>query len=163
MSDPFAKQPVSGKALFAMGALVVFALLAAITARVTDVGTTALPQVAPAESRLLSFSDQPDGSVAVATAETEQLIHVVKPGEGGFVRGVLRGLARQRKLRGIGPEEPFQLTRWSDGRLSLIDPSTKVRIDLEPFGPANVGAFASMLQADSSDLDLDSQVSLQQQ
>ncbi len=39
----------------------------------------------------------------------------------------------------MGAETPFRLTRWSDGRLSLDDPATDRHVDLEAFGPTNVG------------------------
>jgi putative photosynthetic complex assembly protein len=68
-------------------------------------------------------------------------------GTNGFVRGVLRGLARERRLNDVGAQPPFQLTRWSDGRLSLDDPATGRRIDLVAFGPTNAGAFAQLLTA----------------
>lgn len=146
----------------AASAVVVFALLAATVGRFADVGITALPDGAvPALTRDLQFEDQPDGSLAVVSSPDGQLVHVVEPGNGGFVRGVLRGLGRDRKLRGIGPEPVFRLTRWEDGRLSLTDTATGVRIDLEPFGPTNLESFAVMLRpADPVALQPNSQVSL---
>jgi putative photosynthetic complex assembly protein len=69
------------------------------------------------------------------------------PGTNGFVRGVLRGLMRERKAESIGPTAPFRLTHWANGRLSLDDPSTGRHVDLEVFGPTNAGAFAQILAA----------------
>ena len=63
------------------------------------------------------------------------------------MRGVLRGLARDRRADGIGRSPPFRLTRWADGRLSLDDPATGRHVDLEVFGPTNAGAFAEILTA----------------
>ena len=69
-------------------------------------------------------------------------MYVVAPGTNGFLRGVLRGLARERKLERSAIEPPFRLTRWADGRLSLEDPATGRRIDdLEAFGPTNDGGL----------------------
>lgn len=161
MSDPFSHQPISRKAIMAASAVVIFALLAATVGRFADVGVTALPDVAvSAISRDLQFEDQPDGSLAVIASPAGEVIHIVEPGSGGFVRGVLRGLGRDRKLRGIGPEPAFRLTRWQDGRLSLSDTATGVRIDLEPFGPTNLESFAVMLRSDGPALQPNSQVSL---
>ena len=70
---------------------------------------------------------------------------MLPPGTNGFIRGVLRGLARDRKLQRIGTEPPFRLTRWVDGRLSLDDPATGRRIELGAFGPTNAAAFAGLL------------------
>lgn len=162
MSDPFAHQPVSPKAIAAASAVAIFALLAAAVGRFADVGTTELSDLAvPAQTIDLQFEDRPDGSLSVLASPEGNVIHIVEPGGGGFVRGVLRGLGRDRKLRGIGPEPVFRLTRWEDGRLSLSDTATGVRIDLEPFGHTNIESFAVMLRsADSSALKPNSQVSL---
>jgi putative photosynthetic complex assembly protein len=67
-------------------------------------------------------------------------------GEQGFLRGALRALSRERRARGLGPEQPFQLIARPDGRLTLVDPVTDQRIDLESFGPINAGKFASLLE-----------------
>jgi putative photosynthetic complex assembly protein len=67
-------------------------------------------------------------------------------GENGFVRGALRALARERKLRGLDHTQPFVLIGRVDGRLTLEDPATGQRIDLESFGPMHAGAFARLLQ-----------------
>jgi len=83
----------------------------------------------------------------VYAASGGDVVEVLEPGTNGFVRGVLRGLARDRKLRGIGPQPPFELTRWTDGRLSLTDTATGREIELDAFGPTNVGAFARLLTA----------------
>jgi len=162
LSDPFSNRPFPRMALLGAAALVGFALLAASGARFAGFGTTELTPAAPAQSRDLRFEDRPDGSVAVIAASENEVIDVVEPGYGGFVRGVLRGLGRQRKLRDIGPEPPYRLTRWDDGRLSLIDPTTGVRIDLEPFGPTNTGAFARFLSAGPPELRSNPEVSMQE-
>jgi putative photosynthetic complex assembly protein len=75
------------------------------------------------------------------------LVDTLQPGTNGFVRGVLRGLVRERRAERIGPAPPFRLTRWADGRLSLDDPSTGRHVDIEVFGPTNAGAFADILIA----------------
>jgi putative photosynthetic complex assembly protein len=53
-------------------------------------------------------------------------------------------MARERRSRGVDATPPFRLVRWSDGRLSLEDPSTQREIALEAFGPTNSGAFAEL-------------------
>ena len=70
-------------------------------------------------------------------------------GEGGFLRGALRVMARERRMRGLGGEAPFELVGRADGRLTLLDPATGQRIDLEAFGPTNAGAFAALLRGTS--------------
>ncbi len=63
----------------------------------------------------------------------------------GFIRGVLRGMARDRKLRDIGPAAPFTLTLFSDDALTLADPATGRSIELGSFGPTNRQSFADLL------------------
>ncbi|WP_405234850.1 photosynthetic complex assembly protein PuhC [Lentisalinibacter orientalis] len=134
-------------AIFGALALVVLTILAAAGARLTGVGTVEVPPSAAVESRELAFEDAADGSVVVRDPAAGDVLYVVEPGTNGFLRGVLRGLARDRKLRGIGPEPAFVLTRWADGRLTLEDPETERRLYLGPFGSDNVKIFVTLLQA----------------
>jgi len=161
MSDPHPHQWISPRAIMAASAVVVFALVATTVGRFADVGVTRISeQASPAMSRELRFEDQENGSLAVLAADEGHVIHVVEPGTGGFVRGVLRGLGRDRKLRGMDQDSVYRLTRWEDGRLSFTDTATGVRIDLEPFGPTNIESFAVMLRSDSVAMQPNSQVSL---
>jgi len=66
-------------------------------------------------------------------------------GEQGFLRGTLRALARDRRMRNLTSEAPFELALFKDGRLSIIDTLTGKGIDLEAFGPDNVAVFAKIL------------------
>jgi len=66
-------------------------------------------------------------------------------GSGGFLRGALRALVRHRRLAGLGAEAPFLLVAHADGRLTLEDPATRHRVDLESFGPTNSAVFAQLL------------------
>jgi hypothetical protein len=66
-------------------------------------------------------------------------------GEAGFARGTLRGFARDRRARGIGPEAPLHLMGRADGRLTLFDPETGRVVDLESFGPVNAAVFKRFL------------------
>jgi putative photosynthetic complex assembly protein len=137
-------------ALLGAALLVGFALLTAGGARVSGVGTTRTPAAAPVRVLDLRFTDRADGAVVVEDARRGETLEVIAPGTNGFVRGVLRGMARERKRQDIGVEPPFRLTRWSDGRLSLDDPSTGRHVDLEAFGPANSGAFVRMMMIASN-------------
>ena len=95
--------------------------------------------------RALHFADLPDGSIDVIDAATGARIDVLS-GEQGFVRGALRSLVRGRRQHEAGPREPFLLQARVDGRLTLSDPVTGQRIDLEAFGPTNLAAFARLLR-----------------
>lgn len=126
-------------------ALVLASVAAVAAVRMSGMAITPPDAQAIAERELL-FVDRPDGSIAVIDASSNRLVDTVV-GESGFVRGTLRGLARERKRQGIGPDRAFSLVARADGRLTLLDPSTGRRVDLESFGPTNAGEFAHMLSA----------------
>ncbi|WP_037502395.1 photosynthetic complex assembly protein PuhC [Sphingomonas jaspsi] len=141
-------------ALIMAGSLVVFSLMLAASVQLGLAPRSAVPgveradaHVAEVESRLLSFRDQPDGSVRIVDASSgaDVLTVVGEKDGGGFIRGVLRGLARDRRMRGIGAEPPFELALWQDGALSLTDRATGRTIELGSFGPDNRAAFARLL------------------
>jgi len=110
----------------------------------TDIRTPDAPTVA---QRSLYFTDTDNRSVAVRDAVTGELVHEFHgvEGEASFVRGSVRALVFQRGKRGIGAEQPFVLLARADGRLTLSDPATGERLDLESFGPSNYGAYARLL------------------
>ncbi len=96
--------------------------------------------------RDLVFADGPQGSVIVKDAQSQTEIAQFE-GEQGFLRSTLRALVRERKRQNIGPDAPMQLLGRADGRLTLLDPSTQQRIDLEAFGPSNASVFAGLQKA----------------
>jgi len=96
-------------------------------------------------SRDIAVTDGADGSVILVDAATGASVDTLEPGTSGFVRATLRGLARERKLGGAGPEAPFRLTHWRDGHLTLDDLATGRRIDLGAFGITNAQAFARLM------------------
>lgn len=103
--------------------------------------------VSAATVRHLSFTDRADGAVVVRDVDAGQTLAVLH-GEndgGGFVRGVMRGMARERRMDGIGPQAPFELTGWSNGSLTLRDPTNDRAIELGSFGATNRAAFARFL------------------
>lgn len=132
---------------FAVAGVILLSLIAAGTARLTGIGVTPPPVVAAVDSRELRFEDRSDGAVTVLEEPGGQVIDVLAPGTNGFVRGVLRGLARERRQHKIGAASPFRLVRWDDGRMTLEDLATGRQIGLEAFGPTNFAAFARLLQA----------------
>lgn len=139
--------------LVGAGALVVASLLLVGIARLTGFKPEQPPVSTVVESYDLRFVDRGDGAVLVYDRSGDALVDTLPPGTNGFVRGVLRGLVRERNADHIGPAPPFRLTRWADGRLSLDDPSTGRHIDLEVFGPSNAGDFAKILLASAAHKD----------
>jgi putative photosynthetic complex assembly protein len=142
MSEATYSHEVPRGALLAAGALLLAAILAVAVVRLSgvDIRTPEAPVFA---ARELRFQDQPDGSIVVRDADGQTVQVFV--GEAGFVRGVLRALARERMRRGLGAEPAFQLTAHTDGRLTLRDPLTGERVGLEAFGATNAAVFAQLL------------------
>lgn len=141
------QQAIPRAATWAAGTLVVVSMLFAAFARQTQIGTTALAPSSAVEVRALRFADQADGAIAIYRAGEPAPTLVLAPGGDGFVRGVLRGLARERKRNRIGAEHAYELARRADGRLTITDPTTGRHLDLGAFGPANYGAFAHIFGA----------------
>jgi len=139
--------------IIAAGVMVVASLVMVSLARLTGYQPPQPPASAIVEQRDLRFVDRADGAVLVYDAADDHLAYTVQPSTEGFVRGVLRGLVRERRADHIGPTPPFRLTRWADGRLSLDDPSTGRHVDLEVFGPTNAEAFAAILIAEDAHKD----------
>ena len=133
--------------LLAAAALVAASLLAVAVVRTTGVGRAVVANAPAVASAALRFADGDDGSITVSDARDGRVVATVEPGTNGFLRGTLRGLVRERKRAGLGPEEPFVLQGRADGRLTLVDPATGRRVDLESFGPTNAAVFAHLLAA----------------
>jgi hypothetical protein len=136
--DPFPKW-----VLMCAGGIIAFSLIAVGLVRITGNGPDQRA-AAPAVQRSLVFLDQKDGGVLVGDGLTGETLTVLY-GEQGFVRGALRALSRERHARGLGAKLPFDLVVRVDGRVTLMDPSTGHRVDLESFGPTNTAEFARFL------------------
>jgi putative photosynthetic complex assembly protein len=138
-STPFIPRPAL------MGAA--FLMLASFLA--ASIGARYAPPTQPLEGptsqlRELRFVDSADGAVHVVDASDGRLVEALR-GEQGFVRGVLRGLAQERLRRGLSDQRGFLLIVGASGRLTLIDPATNRRVDLESFGRDNAALFARWL------------------
>jgi len=109
------------------------------------------PSGTPQISRDLRFEDTPRGAIRITDAATGAVVKEVEPGQGGFVRATLRGLARERRLASApGPESPFRLTAWTSGQLTLEDPATGRFVDLGAFGQTQVETFTAILLANAA-------------
>ncbi len=142
-------------ALIAAGVLVGFSLLMTAMVQIGWLERSAVPSaeraeadVAPLEQRSLLFADGADGSVVITEASTGEQVGMIAAGseQGGFIRGVLRGLARERRMYDVGSEPPFTLTLWQDGSMSLVDEATGRSVEIGAFGPDNRAAFAVLLE-----------------
>jgi putative photosynthetic complex assembly protein len=144
-------EPFPRGALIAAAVLVGFSLTATAAVRLMRINAPAAPPAvlsqAPARSIAVRFVDEADGSVSVREGRTNAMVLSLPPGSDGFIRSVMRGLAHERKRRGIGPAQPFLVSQWGDGRLALQDTATGRFIDLNAFGDTNRDAFARLLPA----------------
>lgn len=152
--DRIAKnEPRATFGVIGAGALIGFTLLAVLIGHEPRAGTTAAPAAqpgaVPVASVALHVEDGADGSVALRDAADDRLVAMIQPGQDGFIRGTLRGLAQARQREGLGRAAPFRLTRYDDGTLALDDEATGRRVALEAFGHTNALAFARLLPAQS--------------
>lgn len=97
-------------------------------------------------TRILRFADGPGGTVVVTDAASGATVHVYGGEGSGFVRGVLRGMGRERHKRGVAMLMPYELNHWSDGSLSLTDTATNRIVELGAFGPTNRATFEALLK-----------------
>jgi putative photosynthetic complex assembly protein len=148
-----ASSPLPRGVLLGAGLLIGFALVSVTTARLLHWQESVVPVSREVASLRLNFIDGTDGTVEIRdAAHGGVLVARLATSANGFLRGVVRGLARMRESNDIGPAAPFVLTRWADGRLTLSDPATGERIPLEAFGSKNSRAFAVLFAADESAL-----------
>ena len=128
-------------------------LAAAGAARWSGFDAPRSPTRTPSPSARCSFDDRADGGIAIVDAASGATLERVH-GEQGFLRGTLRGLARERKRARPRPRSTVRsCIGRADGRLTLIDPATGERIDLESFGPdqrRRVRALAAQDRAPSA-------------
>lgn len=131
---------------FPQAPLIGVAALLAMTIGMAFIGGTRAPDRATVVSqRALIFEDRADGAVTVRDATATVPFAVLEPGTNGFIRSALRGMARERLRDAYGPETPFRLVSWNDGRLTLDDPATGRRIDIKAFGHTQAESFAHLL------------------
>jgi putative photosynthetic complex assembly protein len=145
--DQHHEQAIPRGALLGAAALILLTVALSAQARREHVSAPAAAPAPPLESIQVSFDDRRDGTLGVVDATTGRELAEVPPGTNGFIRGVLRGMFRRRKLESLGHDAKFILSREADGRLTLDDPQTNRRIDLDSFGPTNSTAFANLLAA----------------
>lgn len=139
-------------ALTLAGALVGGSLLLVVAVRADWLPTSASPIAQRAASkvpvvaeRLLRFDDV-QGSVRVTDARTGENVATLGQEGSGFIRGVMRGLARERRMHGIDAGPPFRLALYADTQLVLTDLGTGRVIELTGFGSTNRAAFSRLLE-----------------
>jgi putative photosynthetic complex assembly protein len=141
VSNPFPRTAVIGGVV-----IVALALVAATLGRVAGVGSgPVLGTTETVASRELRFEDLGGGRAVIRDAADGAVVAELQPGTENFIRGVMRGIARERRAHGIGVEPPVVLTMDAAGNVALGDPSTGRTIYLNAFGPTNRDSFARLL------------------
>ena len=136
-------RPPIGIALLAMIGLMLVSVLLTTMHNNTNAASDHTDHVI--SFRLLSFTDQRDGSVNVIDVSDQKILAIVKSGEGAFLRGVLRTLTSERRTEGHSKNAPFELRADAANRLLLIDTATGRKILLNAFGPENAAYFEQFL------------------
>lgn len=98
----------------------------------------------------IRFEEDEDSTIRVVSPEEGTVFRSLPPGEGGFMRGVLRPLRRERMRLQVADDAPYRLVRWSDGRLTLSDPGADLVLEIAAFGATSVAAFASLVDEHGS-------------
>ncbi|WP_310496517.1 photosynthetic complex assembly protein PuhC [Sandarakinorhabdus sp.] len=140
-------------ALYAAGGLIGISLL---TVGAIRLGVLPAPETAPqARERIkaqvvvshdFTFEDRQDGALVVGDPATGQPAMILEPGSNsGFIRGVMRGMMRERTLHQTSRAAPVTITQWSDGALTLEDKATGRILELGSFGHTNRASFAQLL------------------
>ncbi len=147
MSDPFNNQAFPKGAMLALVGLVIFSLVAVVIAQRSGFKTGVPDDASLIVDQLdLRFADVGGGTVAVYDAGSSTQLLTLEPGTENFIRGVIRGMARERRSLRLGAEIPFRLARHDNGRLTLEDLATGRLIDLQAFGATNADSFGHLLR-----------------
>lgn len=153
MSGEFTNERFPKSALYAAGALITMSI---ITVGAIRLGVLPAPETAPESrarrhvpvqvSRDFRFEDRADGALLVYDMAAGKLAFIYPPGSNtGFIRGVMRGLMRERRLHEVARTGPVTVSQWADGALTLEDKSTGRIVELGSFGHTNRAAFAQLL------------------
>jgi len=152
MTD-FTNERFPTSALYAAGALIA---IAGITVGSIRAGVLPAPETAPesrvrrhvavATTRDFRFEDRADGALLVTDVAANKLVFIFQPGTNtGFIRGVMRGMMRERRLHEVPRTGAVTVTQWEDGALTLEDKTTGRILELGSFGQTNRAAFAQLL------------------
>jgi putative photosynthetic complex assembly protein len=136
---PFPRTP-----LFATVAVLAGVLVFSAAARFTGYATPPAPPPVIATTAL-TFSDLPDGGVAVHDYATGKIVSTIAARNDGFLRTTLRVLVGQRMKENLGDEKPFMLQALQGGRIQLTDTATGQTVELEAFGQNQINEFLPLI------------------
>ena len=140
------ERPILGKIpLIMMLSLVLGTIFIVFFAKLTGIGVVRMPPSEVLAYRDLLVIDGADGKSSIRDAADNSLVLEFQPGQMGFARMVIRGMAQERLKHGGSPDVPFRLSRHGDGHLILTDPVTGKRRVIDSFGAVNAASFHELM------------------
>jgi putative photosynthetic complex assembly protein len=142
-ATPFPRIPLLGA-----GLLLAVTIGIVLMSRLNNVPTEIpMDMGALVETRVIVFVDGDKNALLVKDASSGETIYTTTTGTDGFLRGTLRALGRNRKREGGSRAEPFTVSRWANGHITLTDSVTGAKIDLAAFGATNVAVYERFLKS----------------
>lgn len=127
--------------------LMLTAIFGAGLARFLGVGLSRVADSPVTGTVEIWIDEQRDGTALVRHAATGKTLEILPADGGGFVRGLVRGMFRQRLLGQQARTLPFQLSQREGPKYFLFDPATGTRMELDGFGPTNTQSIARLYEA----------------
>lgn len=120
---------------------------AAATAQASaESGDETPPQIVRERSVVFVHAD--DDEIHILDGTDGTLIRALARGEGGFLRGALRPLERERRRFDADPTAPYRLVLEAGGRLVLVDPHSDLELDVDAFGRSSRAEFMTLFSTD---------------
>jgi putative photosynthetic complex assembly protein len=89
-------------------------------------------------------------TLLIQSAEDRRVLTVLPPGEGGFARGIVRPLMRERARADVQGNPAIALRIHGGDAWFLDDPSTGLRVDLAAFGSGSLRDFSALVRSSAS-------------
>jgi putative photosynthetic complex assembly protein len=140
-------QPFPKAALYGAAALILFTFALAAFSRLTGSKMDWVPDSDSITTRDIRFGTGADGAILISDARSGQVLGSYAQETNAFVRSVAHGLEIERGLVNGAKDQPYRITRWSDGRVTVDDPVSGRSVELGAFGQSQVQTFAKLLPA----------------
>lgn len=129
----------------AMFGLMIGSLGLVAYAQWADVPQVGVLEVSPvAESRSVTLVGDRTGKYVVRDEWGDEIASTADE-KAGFIGVIGRVIDREREVFGVDKVGPITIARRENGNIAIIDPNTKMSIDLVGYGADNVAAFENLL------------------
>ena len=146
MVQPEEERPIPPAILIGGGLVMAVSLLMVTSARVGLTPHQHRPVAARVESLDFKVRSEAAGVEGVYAASDGRRVAALAARGDDFLPSLVDKLRQERRLRGVGGDAPFRLVRWSDGRVSMQDPTTGRELNLESFGSVNEANAARLIE-----------------